>query len=412
MFDVNTTSALKAMSDQEFQTNYLDNWITMLTKDVLESRPDNVILYMRNWCLEKATTYMRNHLNQQTARIRLAFNSENDANCSDKNKSEKKNDVSESISSKSSDDDLPLNNESLKNRINNRKSRESKKMGISGESAYPAADFVPRVIPKSADEETQLKVILEKNFIFNSLDPKDKNIIINAMERKEYKVNDTVIKQGDDGHELFVVFQGLLECHKKDSKGKDVFLCNYVKNGLFGELALMYSLPRQATITVKESAVLFALDRSTFNNIVKTGVIRARQKNFLFLKKIDLLKDLEGEEIEKLCDVLKTERFNSDEFIVREGDIGDRFFLIQEGTAEALKKDDKGVLKKVFEYSPNDYFGELALLGGNVRKASIKVTSDVMIVSSIDSQSFKRLLGPIEEILKRNQERYQKYAAK
>lgn len=57
---------------------------------------------------------------------------------------------------------------------------------------------------------------------------------------------------------------------------------------------------------------------------------------------------------------------------------------------------------KVYEYKENDYFGELALLKGDKRKASIKVTSDEMKVAVINKESFKRLLGNIEDILKRN----------
>lgn len=57
----------------------------------------------------------------------------------------------------------------------------------------------------------------------------------------------------------------------------------------------------------------------------------------------------------------------------------------------------------------NDYFGELALLNDNPRAANIKVTSDEVIVASIDRASFKRLLGPLEIILERNAERYKSY---
>jgi len=46
----------------------------------------------------------------------------------------------------------------------------------------------------------------------------------------------------------------------------------------FGELALLYSVPRQASIKAKENCVLFALDRATFSNIVKASSQAKRQK--------------------------------------------------------------------------------------------------------------------------------------
>lgn len=45
----------------------------------------------------------------------------------------------------------------------------------------------------------------------------------------------------------------------------------YVPGEAFGELALLYNAPRAASIIAKTDAVLFSLDRQTFNNIVKDG---------------------------------------------------------------------------------------------------------------------------------------------
>ena len=64
--------------------------------------------------------------------------------------------------------------------------------------------------------------------------------------------------------------------------------------------------------------------------------------------------------------------------------------------------------KKVFEYKEGDYFGEIALVKNTVRQASIKAESACRVVS-IDRDAFKRLLGPMEDILQRNMDKYKKY---
>jgi cAMP-dependent protein kinase regulator len=59
-------------------------------------------------------------------------------------------------------------------------------------------------------------------------------------------------------------------------------------------------------------------------------------------------------------------------------------------------------------YKVGDYFGERALIKNEPRAANVVAKTECTVVS-LDRHSFKRLLGPIEEILKRNMDLYEKY---
>ena len=90
-----------------------------------------------------------------------------------------------------------------------------------------------------------------------------------------------MIQQGDKyGQHLFVVDSGELDCFKEFEKSKEPkFLKKYKPGEAFGELALLYNAPRAATITAKTESVLLALDRQTFNHIVKDAAgIKFRMK--------------------------------------------------------------------------------------------------------------------------------------
>ena len=118
---------------------------------------------------------------------------------------------------------------------------------------------------------------------------------------------------------------------------------------------------------------------------------------------------MERYERSKLCDAFKECKFKAGDYIIKEGDDGKDLYLIQEGEAHATKILDasKGA-EKVMDYKVGDYFGERALIKNEPRAANVIAKTDCTVVS-MDRHSVKRLLGPIEVILKRNLEVYEKF---
>lgn len=92
---------------------------------------------------------------------------------------------------------------------------------------------------------------------------------------------------------------------------------------------------------------------------------------------------------------------------MKQGENGDRFYIIAEGELIAEKREGNNPVQKVFEYHAGEYFGEIALMKNTVRQASIKTLTPCKLVW-IDRNTFKRLLGPLEGILGRNMEKYRK----
>ena len=118
---------------------------------------------------------------------------------------------------------------------------------------------------------------------------------------------------------------------------------------------------------------------------------------------------MDAYERSKLGDAVQEEKFSTGDFIIKQGAAADRFYMVSEGRAIATKLQADGSQKQVMEYIKGSYFGERALLVDEVRAASVIAQNDVVCLS-LERETFKRLLGPLDEILKRNMEEYKKFA--
>jgi len=233
------------------------------------------------------------------------------------------------------------------------------------------------------------------------------------MGEKKFKAGEFVIKQGDPGDDLYVVESGELDCFKVfNSEEGEKYLKTYLKGEVFGELALLYNSPRAATIKAKTDCFLWTLDRETFNNIVKEATVKRREMYEKFLKSVEIFSSLDNYEISQISDALGTKRFKTDDVVIKQGENGDDFYIVDEGVLEATKFfSDTGKEEVVLKYDKGKYFGELALIKNEPRAATIIAKSDCKLLC-LDRLSFKRLLGPIENVLKRNSAQYVKYISK
>jgi putative ABC transport system ATP-binding protein len=89
-----------------------------------------------------------------------------------------------------------------------------------------------------------------------------------------------------------------------------------------------------------------------------------------FLKGVDVFKSLTPTELTHVAERMVKRHYMPGEVVIREGDPGHELFLVSEGE---VKVDRAGT--EVARLGPGDFFGELALLSGNPRNASVIATN-------------------------------------
>jgi cAMP-dependent protein kinase regulator len=251
-----------------------------------------------------------------------------------------------------------------------------------------------------------LRKAIEGNFLFSHLEDEQSAQILGALVEKPIPARGIkVISQGDAGDYFYVVEKGSFDVYVNpagslqpgvDGMGDQVG--NIQAGGSFGELALMYNAPRAATVvSAEQGCTLWALDRVTFRRILMESTFARRRMYESFLEEVPLLSTLTPYERSKIADALETQKFPPGHIIIKEGDPGHSFYLLEAGEADAFKGDQSN---KVKHYGKGDFFGELALLNDAPRAASVVASTDVK-VATLGKSAFQRLLGPVEGIMRR-----------
>lgn len=91
------------------------------------------------------------------------------------------------------------------------------------------------------------------------------------------------------------------------------------------------------------------------------------------LKKVPLFADLDGRELQQIASSMRERRFGAGDTVTQEGAGGAGFFVVESGQAEVtVDGQPRGSI------GPGDYFGEIALLTGSDRTATITASSDML----------------------------------
>ncbi|KAF4669349.1 hypothetical protein FOZ61_004383 [Perkinsus olseni] len=295
-------------------------------------------------------------------------------------------------------------------------------------SAEDRMNWKKPVHEKDDSTKDMLRDIIRTNerlqVLFGHLDEAQTADVIMAMYPGSFSPGDTIIRQGDEGdafwivesgqYEIFVYrpAEGAVEKPTPDgslSLGDKVLSCT--KGACFGELALMYNAPRAATVKCKEAGKAWGLDRESFQMMVTTAESTRKKKYEEFLTPIPILKDLNHYEISQLSDMLEPQDHKAGDILMRQGDPGDNFYILESGVAKACLTGDDGneVVAKVYN-SPGDYFGELALLTSAPRRATVYASGDGCRVLGLSKEKFNRVLGPIRRRLEAKMGDYPQYA--
>uniref|UniRef100_A0A8B9RJ92 cGMP-dependent protein kinase n=1 Tax=Astyanax mexicanus TaxID=7994 RepID=A0A8B9RJ92_ASTMX len=119
----------------------------------------------------------------------------------------------------------------------------------------------------------------------------------------------------------------------------------------------------------------------------------------IFFCSVSLLKDLPEEKLAKIVDCLEIDYFDKGEYIIREGEEGNTFFIIAKGEV-SVTQSTEGYSEplEIKILGVGDYFGEKALISEDVRSANIIAKENDTQCLVVDRDNFNQMVGTYEEL--------------
>ena len=210
--------------------------------------------------------------------------------------------------------------------------------------------------------------------------------IIDVFKPLTYKKGEVVIQQGDEGAEFYVVESGSLSIHvtvkgeeDDDNEESQVKVGDYTKGSAFGELALIFGSPRAATITATDDCKLWSIERLSYRSVISKLRYEQHVEKSAFLRTCVVsgrhFTDIfDGSQIEDLTIATKVDVYQAGEVILREGEMGDTFYILKSGSICTLKDGEE--YGKVDEKKA---FGTTSLIRGEVSPLTYKAASKVAV---------------------------------
>ena len=265
-----------------------------------------------------------------------------------------------------------------------------------------------RLMVKPPESVRLITECIQNHFLLKTV--KDVKALVDGMFKVVKLSGDLIIAEGTPGELFYILESGVVDIVGLGGNalwGKIPGTMTYdptnPSSGLkrdFGEMALLNSSGRLATIRARHLCHLWALDRTTFRKVLADQERKFLLEKVTFLKSVTLFNGMSDSTLEKIADVMQNKVFEPKQRLFKQGDAGDYMYMIQSGKAsiQIASRKTGYFPKEVTQFGPGRFFGDQAIKDNAPRTATV-VAVDRLQCWAIDRTNFLGLLGSMQQAL-------------
>ncbi len=193
-------------------------------------------------------------------------------------------------------------------------------------------------------------------------------------------------------------------------------LRTYSPGDSFGELCLYHNVKQAVAISGQTDYSVWKLDRGAYQWIIRDSALRKRYRHDRFLRAAPILNLLTDAEFWSLNDVVTERVYREGQVLVNHHAANDVLFIIMSGAAQAVlasAADPTGTALETINYSKGHSIGQEALISDECSKYCISARyGDDLMVLELKRGDFERMIGPMEQVMRRDRSIYFQYFGK
>ncbi len=259
--------------------------------------------------------------------------------------------------------------------------------------------------------------LLRRSLLFRFLPDEHFEKILPLLQEEHYDFGDLLVRQGEPADAFYILVSGRARVVKIDQKGTEIVLATLKPGDSFGEAALSQVGTRIATVRCSTAVEVLRLDRSDFlqlaeetpelkHHIEMTARHRALQG---FLYEFSNFGRLPVPALRGVIEKLELVEIAKGGFIIKEGDEPGPMYILEKGRARAFSSNN-GSQRNLAFYRDGDFFGELSILNGSPRAASVEAFSDCRLLA-LEPSAVRDLKKHFPEFGRLMEERLAQYQA-
>lgn len=212
--------------------------------------------------------------------------------------------------------------------------------------------------------------------------------MVGKMQTHRFNEGDVIVRQGEEGGVMYVILSGMVKISLEDPHGRELVLPNRGPYDVIGETSLIDLESRAATVSALTPLELLSLthddlisslgeqrshDLETMQDIVSQLRVDYQAE---ILQKLPLFADLPQDMLHQIVRKMDKLDLVRDEELFHKGDPGDALYVIRTGWVKIVTEDALGEELILNQCGPSDAIGEMSLVDGQPRSASVIALSD------------------------------------